>query len=143
MNKLYKKRPAEPLCKVGEIQFLDTPLFADGYVVWDSWPLSAEAQMWLQARCHRCGNPAHWVGTGTPFDDGQQHYVASDAWCYWCFPSELLTEEDLRVRRHAEWARQETVNQIVDLLRQESYGFDVEEFSFDDLIYKIEAATKI
>jgi hypothetical protein len=49
--------------------------------------------------------------------DGEQYFLASDAWCYWCFPRELFAEEELRLVRHAEWARKQTVDEILEMIR--------------------------
>jgi phenylalanyl-tRNA synthetase alpha subunit len=49
--------------------------------------------------------------------DGEQYFLASDAWCYWCFPREHFTNEELRLVRHAEWARKQTVDEIIELIR--------------------------
>jgi len=72
--------------------------------------------------CHACGRPARWVGLASPFGDGQQYFAEFDAWCYWCFPRHSLTEEEQRLARHAEWARQQTMEECLRLIQR----FDAE-----------------
>ena len=36
---------------------------------------------------------------------------------YWCFPREHFTDEELRLVRHADWARTQTINQILEIVR--------------------------
>jgi hypothetical protein len=119
MNQTYRERPQQPICTWDEIQWAEPRQWQDeitGSILF-CWPLASEAQMWEQARCRECNEPAHWVGIGSPFDDSKQYFLASDAWCYWCFPREHFTEEELRLVRHAEWARKQTVDQIIEMIR--------------------------
>ena len=117
MNKQYRERPRQPLCKFDEIQREGTKLFQQGMVLWACWPVENEPLMWQIARCHVCRRaPAHWVGVGDPFNDGGQYFCENAAFCYWCFPREHFTEEELPLVRHAEWARKQTVDEIIEMI---------------------------
>ncbi len=125
MKDTYHERPQQPLCKFEEIQREGTKLFQQGMVLWACWPVENEPLMWQIAQCHVCRRaPAHWVGVGDPFNDGGQYFLESDAWCFWCFPRHHFTKEELRLVRHAEWAREETTVEIIELVRDASNGFD-------------------
>ena len=117
MKEAYFERPQQPICKQDEIDWEEPRQLEDTMgAIRFCWPLASEAQMWEQARCRECNQPARWVGIGSPFNDGEQYFLASDAWCYWCFPRELFMEEELRLVRHAEWARKQTVDQIIEMI---------------------------
>ena len=74
--------------------------------------------MWEQVMCHVCGRPARWVRLASPFGDGQQYFAEFDAWCYWCFPRHNLTGEEQRLARHADWARQQTTEECLQLIKR-------------------------
>jgi hypothetical protein len=118
MKETYRARSQQPICTWDEIQWEGPKQLEDEMgAIRFCWPLASEAQMWEQARCRECNQPAHWAGIGSPFNDGEQYFLATDAWCYWCFPRELFTEEELRRIRHAEWAREQTVGEILEFIR--------------------------
>ena len=118
MKETYRERPQQPICKSEEIQWYEPWQLEDEMgAIRFCWPLASEAQMWEQARCRECNQPAHWVGIGSPFNDGEQYFMASDAWCYWCLPREHFTDEELPLVRHAEWARRQTVDEIIEMIR--------------------------
>lgn len=145
MNQTYRERPQQPLCKFDEIQWEGTKLFQQGMVLWACWPVENEPLMWQQARCHVCRRaPAHWVGVGDPFNDGGQYFCENAAFCYWCFPREHFTEEELRLVRHAEWARKQTADEIIELARDANLFTDDKtvESALSDLIDEIREATK-
>jgi hypothetical protein len=111
MKETYRERPQQPICKSSEIQWEEPKQLEDEMgAIRFCWPLASEGQMWVQVTCHECNQPARWVGIGSPFGDGEQYFLASDAWCYWCSPRELFMEEELRLVRHAEWARKRTID---------------------------------
>jgi hypothetical protein len=146
MKEPYRERPQQPLCKWDEIQWAEPKQREDettGAILF-CWPLAYEAQMWQQARCRECNLPAQWVGIGSPFGDGEQYFMAADAWCYWCFPREFFTEEELRLVRHAEWARKETVDEIIELIRDVRRWTDDKtvESALSDLVDQIRGATE-
>ena len=119
MKETYRERPQQPLCRWDEIHWAEPRQKEDettGAILF-CWPLAYEAQMWEQARCRECNLPAQWVGIGDPFNDGGQYFMAADAWCYWCLPRETFSDEELRLVRHAEWAREQTVSEILELIR--------------------------
>ena len=117
MKETYRERPQQPLCKFDEIQWEGAKLFQQDMVLWACWPVENEPLMWQQARCHVCRRArAHWVGVGDPFNDGEQYFLESAAWCYWCLPREHFTDEELRLVRHAEWAREQTVDEIIEMI---------------------------
>jgi hypothetical protein len=119
MKETYFERPQQPICKSSEIQWAEPEQWQDettGAILF-CWPGTSEAQMWEQARCRECNQPARWVGIGSPFGDGEQFYLASQAWCYWCLPREHFTDTELQLVRHAEWARQKTVGEILETIR--------------------------
>jgi hypothetical protein len=118
MKETYRERPQQPICTRDEIQWEEPRQLEDEMgAIRFCWPLASEAQMWEQVRCRECNQPAHWVGIGSPFNDSKQYFLATDAWCYWCFPRHHFTEEELRLVRHAEWARTQTANEILELIR--------------------------
>jgi hypothetical protein len=118
MKKTYRERPQQPICTWDEIQWEEPKQLEDEMgAIRFCWPLASEAQMWEQARCRECNQPAHWVGVGSPFGDGEQYFMGCDSWCYWCLPHKRFTAEELRLVRHAKWARTQTVGQIVELIR--------------------------
>jgi hypothetical protein len=146
MKKTYRERPQQPICKSNEIQWAEPRQWQDeitGSILF-CWPLSSEAQVWEQARCRECNQPAHWVGIGSPFNDGEQYFMASVAWCYWCLPREHFTGEELRLVRHAEWARAQTVGEIVELIRDARLQTDDKalESALSDLADQIRGATE-
>jgi hypothetical protein len=119
MKEPYRERPSKPLCQWDEIQWAEPRQREDettGAILF-CWPLASEAQMWAQARCRECNLPAQWVGIGSPFGDSEQYFMAADAWCYWCFPRRHFTEEELRLVSHGEWARNQTVDEILEIIR--------------------------
>jgi hypothetical protein len=145
MKETYRERPQQPICKSSEIQWEEPKQLEDEMgAIRFCWPLASEAQMWEQARCRECNQPARWVGIGSPFGDGEQYFLASDAWCYWCFPRELFMEEELRLVRHAEWARKRTVDEIIELIRDVRLWTDDKtvESALSDLADQIREATK-
>jgi len=118
MEETYRERPQQPICKSEEIQWGEPKQLEDEMgAIRFCWPLASEAQMWEQARCRECNQPARWVGIGSPFGEGEQFYLASQAWCYWCLPREHFTDTELRLVRHAEWAREQTVGEILEMIR--------------------------
>ena len=125
MNQTYRERPQQPLCKFEEIQWEGTKLFQQGMVLWACWPVENEPLMWQIAQCHVCRRaPAHWVGVGDPFNDGGQYFCENAAFCYWCFPRRDFSAEELRLVRHAEWARTQTTDEIIEIVREASNGID-------------------
>jgi len=146
MNQTYRERPQQPICTWDEIQWAEPRQWQDeiaGSILF-CWPLASEAQMWEQARCRECNQPARWVGVGSPFGDGEQYFLASDAWCYWCFPRELFMEEELRLVRHAEWARKRTIDEIIEMIRDARLQTDdnTVESALSDLADQIRGATE-
>jgi len=145
MKETYRERPQQAICKSEEIQWeqpkqLEDETGAIGFC----WPLSSEAQMWEQARCRECNQPARWVGVGSPFNDGEQYFLASDAWCHWCFPRQHFTEEELRLVRHDERVRKQTVDEIIELIRDVRRLTDdtTVESALSDLADQIRGATE-
>ncbi|MGB7899710.1 MAG: hypothetical protein WCF89_19870 [Candidatus Sulfotelmatobacter sp.] len=119
MKEIYFERPQQPICKQDEIQWQEPRQLEDEMgAIRFCWPLASEGQMWEQARCRECNQPAHWVAIGSPFNDGEQYFMGCDSWCYWCFPRRHFTEEELRLVRHAEWAREQTTDEIIQLIRE-------------------------
>ena len=116
MNGNYRERPTEPMRWDDDGQ-QPKPLKDEEGLTWLCLPLDCEAQMWEVFSCRRCGRESHWVGIGSPFGDGQQCFLQSQAWCYWCFPRENFSEEELLTVHLAEWARQQTKDEIVDFVR--------------------------
>jgi hypothetical protein len=82
---------------------------------WQYWPLSAADQMWRFVTCnqHNCRRPALFVGVVDILGDGTLWYDSASAWCYSCMPREAMTPEAERLARHAEWARQQTINECL------------------------------
>jgi hypothetical protein len=145
MNQTYRERPQQPFCKFDEIQWEGAKLFQQDMVLWACWPVENEPLMWQQARCHVCRHaPAHWVGVGDPFNDGGQYFLESDAWCFWCFPRHHFTEEELGLVRHAEWARRQTVDEILEMIRDVRVWTDdnTVDAALSDLADQIREATK-
>src|ERR1700692_434630 len=102
MKETYRERPQQPICTWDEIQWEQPMQMEDETgAIRFCWPLASEAQMWEQARCRECNQPARWVGIGNPFGNGEQYFMESDAWCYWCLPREHFTDEELRLLRKA------------------------------------------
>jgi len=122
MPNTYRERPKQPICKAEDIKWEAPKYWDNGRGVFSCWPLANEAQMWDEVRCHECDRPAQWVGTGSPFNDGAEYYMATDAFCRWCFPRENLTEEELRLVRRDEWVRKQTVDEVVEKIREASRG---------------------
>ena len=127
----YRERPNQPIVGWGAFQWQEPKIMQDE---WGStqrcWPLAWEAQMWEEVHCSSpCGRPVQWVGVGSPFGDGQEYFVESDAWCYWCFPRKNFTEEELRFVRLAEWARQQTKDEVVEFIRTYAKWSDAESVS--------------
>jgi hypothetical protein len=146
MKETYRERPQQPICKSDEIQWEEPKQWQDeitGSILF-CWPLALEAQMWEQGKCRECNQPANWIGVGSPFGDGEQYFMASDAWCYWCLPREHFTDEELRLVRHAEWARKQTVDEIVELIRDARLQTDdnTVESALSDLADQITEATE-
>ena len=77
MNETYRERPQQPLCKSDEIQWEEPKQLEDEMgAIRFCWPLASEAQMWEQARCRECNQPARWVRIGSRFGDGKQYFMA-------------------------------------------------------------------
>jgi len=76
--------------------------------------------------------------------DGEQYFLASDAWCYWCLPRQNFTAEELRFVRHAEWARTQTVDEILEMIRDIRLQTDDKtvESALSDLADQIREATE-
>ena len=145
MNETYRERPQQPICKSDEIQWEEPKQLEDEMgAIRFCWPLASEAQMWEQARCRECNQPARWVGIGSPFGDKEQYFMGCDSWCYWCFPCEHFTDEELQLVRHADWARTQTVNQILEIVRDTSRQTDDKtlESALSDLADQIRGATE-
>lgn len=145
MNQTHRERPQQPLCKFDEIQWEGEKLFQQDMVHWACWPVENEPLMWQIARCHVCRRaPAHWVGVGDPFNDGGQYFCENTAFCYWCFPREHFTGEELRLVRHAEWARKQTVDEIIEMIRDANLFTDdnTVESPLSQLADQISAATE-
>ena len=70
--------------------------------------------------------------------------MESDAWCYWCLPREHFTDEELRLVRHAEWARKQTVDEIIEMIDDaHTHTHDnTVESALSDLADRIREATK-
>jgi hypothetical protein len=68
--------------------------------IWNYLPLGCEAQMFAIVTCRGgCGRSPHFIGVGSPLNDGKQYLLESEAWCFWCFPREHFTEEELPLIR--------------------------------------------
>jgi len=145
MKETYFERPQRPICKQDEIDWEEPRQLEDTMgAIRFCWPLASEAQMWEQARCRECNQPARWVGIGSPFGDGEQYFMESDAWCYWCLPREHFTDEELRLVRHAERAREQTVAEILEIIRDIRLWTDDKtvESALSDLADQIRGATE-
>jgi hypothetical protein len=145
MKETYRERPQQPICKSDEIQWKEPKQLEDEMgAIRLCWPLASEAQMWEQATCCECNQPARWIGAGSPFGDGEQYFMASDAWCYWCLPREHFTDEELRLLRHAEWARKQTMGEILEMIRDVRLWTDDKtvESALSDLADQIRGATE-
>ena len=145
MREKYRERAKQP-CEESEIKRETTRKQVHDKRRKYHWPLSEEFQMWQEVRCFGCDRPAHWVGMGHLLmsnDDGP-YFLARDAWCYFCFPQENFTQEELPMVRHAEWARKETVNYIVEIIsdQQRKYDDPLVESVMSDLRDRIIAALK-
>jgi len=70
--------------------------------------------------------------------------LASDAWCYWCLPRKHFTDTELRLVRHAEWAREQTVSEIIEMIRDARLQTDdnTVESVLSDLADQIRGATE-
>ena len=146
MKETYRVRPQQPICKSDEIQWEEPKQWQDeitGSILF-CWPLASEVQMWEQARCRECNQPARWVGIGSPFGDDEQYFLATDAWCFWCLPREHFTDAELRLVRNAEWARKQTVDEIIELIRDVRRWTDDKtvESALSDLADQIRGATE-
>ena len=145
MKETYRERPQQPICKSEEIQWGEPKQLEDEMgAIRFCWPLASEAQMWEQARCRECNQPAHWVGVGSPFGDGEQYFMGCDSWCYWCLPRQNFTAEELRFVRHAEWARRQSVNEVLEIIRDANLFTDDKtvDSALSDLAEKIRGAMK-
>ena len=145
MKETYRERPQQPICTWDEIQWEEPKQLEDETgAIRFCWPLASEAQMWEQVRCRECNQPAHWVGIGSPFNDSKQYFLATDAWCYWCSPRHHFTEEELRLVHHAEWARTQTANEILELIRDARLQTDDKtvESALSDLADQIRGAAE-
>ena len=145
MRETYRERPQQPICKLDEIQWEQPKQMEDEMgAIRFCWPLSSEAQMWEQARCRECNQPARWVGIGSPLGDTEQYFMESDAWCFWCLPREHFTEEELRLVRHAEWARKQTADEIIEIIRDANLLTEDKtvESALSDLADQIREATE-
>ncbi len=119
MKHAYRERPVQPICTPNKIEWAEPKQWNDGTgAIWFCWRQTSEAQMWEQVKCNKCRRRARWVGLASPFGDGEQYFSESDAWCYWCFPRHHLTEEQQRLTRHAEWARQETLDECLEIIHR-------------------------
>jgi len=104
------------------------PLTDEEGRIWVCLPVGCEHQMFSIVNCRGgCGRPAHWIGIGSPFGDGQEYLLESEAWCFWCLPRHLFDEEELRLARQAEWARKQTVDEVAEMIRDASFGLDNKE----------------
>jgi hypothetical protein len=145
MKETYRERPQQPICTWDEIQWEEPKQLEDETgAIRFCWPLTSEAQVWSQARCRGCNQPARWVGIGSPFGDGGQFFMAADAWCFWCLPRQHFSEEELRLVRHAEWARQQTASEILNLIGDARLQTDDKalESALSDLADQIREATE-
>jgi len=129
MREKYRERPKQPLCEQSEVKRDTAKKRMRNKQKKFSWPLSDESQMWKQVRCCVCDRPAQWVGVSQSIwadmlGDNETYFWAEDAWCYFCFPRENFTEEELRLVRHAEWARKQAVNDIVEIIRDIQLEYD-------------------
>jgi len=90
MNEIYRQRPKQRICRFEDIYWMNTEYQKDENTGLPRrcWPSANEAQMWEEVCCRECGTPAQFVGIGSPFDDGVQYFLESEAWCLWCFPRE-------------------------------------------------------
>jgi len=126
MNEIYRQRPKQRICRFEDIYWMSPKYQKDENTGLQRpcWPLANEAQMWEQARCCQCGTPAQFVGIGTPFGDRVQYFLESEAFCLWCFPRENFTEDELALVRHAEWGREETLYEMLELLSNARFSTD-------------------
>jgi len=83
---------------------------------WPCWSMGSEAQMSWEVRCRDCGKWAHWVGVGFPFADGEQYFLGSDSFCYWCRPRTTFSDEELRIVSREDWARKQTTDEIIGII---------------------------
>ena len=147
MKEPYRERPRQPICKSSEIQWAEPEQWQDeitGSILF-CWPLASEAQMWEQARCRECRRrPAQWIGLGSLFGDSEQYFLESDAWCFWCFPRHHFTKQELGLVRHSEWVRRQTVDEILERIRDVRVWTDdnTVESALSDLADQIREATK-
>ena len=145
MKETYFERPQQPICAWNEIQWEEPKQLEDEMgAIRFCWPLASEAQKWEQEKCRECNQPAWWIGIGSPFGDGEQYFMGCDSWCYWCLPREHFTDIELRLVRHAEWAREQTVGEIIELIREVRRWTDDKtvESALSDLADQIRGATE-
>jgi len=89
-----------------------------GGLNWRCLPLGCEVQMFSIVGCRGgCHRSPLWIGIGSPFGDGQQYLLESEAWCYWCLPRHHFNEDELRLVHQAEWARKQTVDEVAEIVR--------------------------
>ena len=128
----FVERP-EPM-RPNDVEWQDTKHLTDERgLIWVCLPVGCEHQMFEIVNCHECGRPAQWIGVGTPFGDGQQYLLESEAWCYWCLPREHFNYEELRLAHQAEWARKHTVDEIAEIVLNARSGDkdDIDELLLD------------
>jgi len=87
--------------------------------LWICWPLANEAHMSFEVHCRNCHRHAHWVEIGSPFGDGEQYLLAAGAYCYWCFPRSQFSDEELKIVSREDWAREQTSQEIIDIILKE------------------------
>jgi len=83
---------------------------------WPCWPLANEAQMFWEVSCRDCPRPAHWIGVGSPFGDGEQYFLGAHSYCYWCRPHTTFSDEELRIVSREDWARKQTIEEIIGII---------------------------
>jgi hypothetical protein len=87
---------------------------------WQYWPPAASDQMWSEATCNQvgCDHPAAFVGLADVTGNRTLCYDSAAAWCYWCMPREVMTPEARSMAMHAEWARRQTVEDCITVIRR-------------------------
>lgn len=129
MKKNYVEHPKDNSTHCHEVEWQNTIQLEDEAGNTFCLPLGCEAQMFAIVTCRGgCGRSPHWIGIGSPFNDGKQYLLESEAWCFWCLPREHFTEEELPLIRQADWARQVTKDEIVNFVR-----FDAR-WTLDDIV---------
>jgi hypothetical protein len=85
---------------------------------WRYWPFTDADQMWREVTCNQfnCAHPVVFVGLVDIYGDGVHYYDSASAWCYWCMPRDLMTEQEQHMARHAECARRQTVDDCIRVL---------------------------